>query len=215
MARPPKPVVPDNGRKAVAVGVLAGTAVVVALMGRAFGSVRAHAGEAVNAKGLAAALPYVKKWTGVFKAATPLMVLTVLRLESNFNPLEENHTARAEAGGGAWGPMQVLATTAQDVYTALLKSKDPQVAAALKGYAEARDLLGFDLGVLFGVYYLDKLARRFGGDFDMVVAAYQSGPGPVERALAEGKPYDAHLGPYGRQYVELANKFRTQVQAYA
>jgi Transglycosylase SLT domain len=205
-----------DGRKLLAAGVLAGTAVTAALLGRAWGSFSSRRGEALNVAGLQLMLPYVKKWTGIFTSAKPDLVLTIMRLESNFTPTEVNQTERALPGGGAWGVMQVLKTTADGIAQQLRSNGNPEVQKTVKKYdGTGQSVLDPDVGSLFGTYYLDRLAREFNGDFNVVVAAYQAGPGHVKKALAEGKAYDAYLGPLNHQYVAAANKFREQILQYA
>jgi len=206
----------DNSRKALALVTAAGTAVAAAALGRAFGSYYGRT-EMLNTSGLLATLAVAKKWARVFHVPVAT-VLAVIRTESNFHRKAENHSDRAEQRGGAWGLMQVTKDTARDLVKNLVALDDAEVKQTLAkatNAALADALLDADFNVMLGAYYLSKLAARVGAGFDQVVTAYHQGPGPLVRAAGEGKPWDAYVGPLGREYLATATKYHAEVAPYA
>lgn len=95
--------------------------------------------------------------------ADPLMVLAVIQVESRFDPW-------AVSPQGALGLMQVRPATAREIAPRL-------------GIRWTSDDLLFDpdVNVAIGTYYLTHLLERFDGDLDAALAAYERGPGRVER----------------------------------
>ena len=105
------------------------------------------------------ACPVPQRYRGAFEAAAQdthlpvALILAVARVESNLD-----HTARSEAG--AQGLLQVMPPTAAELQL------DPSRPES---------------NVLAGARYLEKMIKRFGST-DMALAAYNAGPGAVERA---------------------------------
>lgn len=83
----------------------------------------------------------------------PLLMAAVVETESSFNP-------RAISHRGATGLMQVLPSTAALEQEALL---DPET------------------NLEQGALYLRRLLRRYDGDLELALAAYNAGPGNVRR----------------------------------
>lgn len=103
-----------------------------------------------------AAAPYAD---AVHRAATyyqlpPELLWAVIKVESNFRD-------RAVSPAGARGLMQLMPSTARAI--GVRDSLDPQ-----------QNILG-------GAYYLRYLANRFAGDMYYTLAAYNAGPGAVQR----------------------------------
>jgi soluble lytic murein transglycosylase-like protein len=87
----------------------------------------------------------------------PHLVAAMIRVESAFNP-------RAVSRKGACGLMQLLPATARRF-----------------GLRKKKDLFDPQKNVQAGVRYLKWLTRRFGGDIEKILAAYNAGEGAVER----------------------------------
>jgi len=113
-------------------------------------------------------------WESVTHWATaygvdPLLVLAVIRQESNFLPT-------AVSSSDARGLMQLLPSTAK--WIAESKVKEP--------FSEDR-LTDPDLNIRLGTWYLGYLIRLFDSDVAWAVAAYNGGQGNVDRWTAAAK----------------------------
>jgi soluble lytic murein transglycosylase-like protein len=84
-----------------------------------------------------------------------LLVAAIVEAESGFVPDRVSPK-------GAVGLMQVLPSTAGE-------------------YGEDKDLLDPRTNLDVGSRYLGRLIKNFGGDLELAVAAYNAGPGAVER----------------------------------
>ena len=107
----------------------------------------------------------------------PALVHAIVRAESGFDPL-------AVSRRGALGLMQLMPATAAEV-------------GVRDAFHPAENLEG-------GVSYLRGLLDRYGGDVRLALAAYNAGPGAVERA--GGIPPFAET----RAYVERVLRFRRE-----
>jgi soluble lytic murein transglycosylase len=97
------------------------------------------------------------------------LVIAVMHVESRFH-------AFARSDKGALGLMQVMPATGAEIA--------PGVGVDWRG---PQTLFDPHANVRLGVAYLAWLHRRF-GDLDVVLTAYNAGPGAVSQRLREGRP---------------------------
>ncbi len=100
------------------------------------------------------------------------LVLAVMHVESRFNPF-------AVSPVGAIGLMQLLPTTAEEL---ALERGIP--------WRGTRTLFEPEINVVLGVAYLRWLRDRY-GSLDATLAAYNWGPGRIDRRLRAGRPLPA------------------------
>ncbi|MGV0034168.1 MAG: transglycosylase SLT domain-containing protein, partial [Candidatus Azotimanducaceae bacterium WSBS_2022_MAG_OTU7] len=101
--------------------------------------------------------------------------LAVARQESAFMP-------DAKSSSGALGVMQLMPGTAK------------QVAGKIGvSYASNRSLIEPDLNIRLGTNYLGEMLRRFDNNRILASAAYNAGPGRVNRWLNPNVPFDVWI----------------------
>jgi len=126
-------------------------------------------------------LAYPQDYVGLLDAAeseavSPEMMLALMRQESFFDPL-------AGSGAGASGLTQVIPSTAQEIATDL----------GVSDFVND-DLLRPVVSVRFGAHYLEKQLAAFDGNLYYALAAYNAGPGAVEKwREASGDDVDMFL----------------------
>jgi hypothetical protein len=109
----------------------------------------------------------------------PDLLRGLVWVESRFDP-------RAQSPAGARGLMQLMPATAAGLA--------PRVNPS--GRANAYDP---QFNVLAGTLYLSDMLARYRGDVVLALAAYNAGPGNVDRWLEE----DGWLPPRSREYADL------------
>lgn len=106
------------------------------------------------------------------------LIKAVIKAESNFNP-------RAVSSAGAQGLMQLMPSTARGL--GVTDSFDPEQ------------------NIMAGTRFLRDLLARYGGDVDSALAAYNWGPGNVDRHPArlprETREYLARVRRYYDEFV--------------
>ncbi len=109
----------------------------------------------------------------------PALIEAIIQVESSFNP-------EAVSSSGATGLMQLMPGTARD-----LKVTDR--------YSPRQNIHG-------GTRYISELMDRFDRDLTLVVAAYNAGPGRVERH--GGVPNDPVVERYVQKVMRAYHDFR-------
>ncbi len=111
-------------------------------------------------------------------------------LASRMEQVESGGNQAAVSPKGAVGVMQVMPTTAPE-------------AAALAGleFDEQRYLTDPEYNRQLGRAYLAEMLNRFGGDVELAVAAYNAGPGAVQKALAAGDNWKSALPAETQDYL--------------
>lgn len=99
----------------------------------------------------------------------PNWVASVINTESNFN-------VDATSSKGAIGLMQIM----------------PETGAWIGGLLKIEDfkenmIIDPKINIRMGTWYLNKLSNDFNGDFELVLAAYNGGPGNVTKWLGDDK----------------------------
>jgi soluble lytic murein transglycosylase-like protein len=152
------------------------------------------------------------KWTTKFSGVPIEWVMAISKIESGQRPSCATLYGRDLLRGGAWGYMQQTYATALGNARALKLSTDSDVQStlSLNWHGVPTDLQNPDLNVMLAVYHLSVLSKRYGGDFNIVAAAYNQGTGNVDKAL-KGMGVPAGLTAHGQLYVQKANAARTAV----
>lgn len=204
----------------VALGVLALLALALATSGRAEAAPAVRAKAAHRERALTEKTPYYpetakalsEKWGAVFKVPQG-EIMTIIDVESRFDPTEVNDSSRALRQGGAWGFMQVTGDTGAYLVGLLGKSAYMRAKSVPRTLAkfdpnDLRSLLDPDLNVMLGTYYLSLMRKEFGSSFRLVAAAYHQGAGKVKYMIARGQAIPEMLPPYGQEYVAKAEAVR-------
>jgi hypothetical protein len=106
----------------------------------------------------------VKKIAAEFKL-DPILVLSLIKQESAFD-------THAISNTGALGLMQIMPATAADTVTDLART----------------DLITPETNLRTGMRYLSQLLKHYNGNIVFALAAYNSGPGSVNRWIKSSPP---------------------------
>jgi len=111
---------------------------------------------------------YIQKYASKFGVRPDILARMIFQESSNNPRAVGPETSQGTAKGAA----QALDSTARD-----------------PGYGVAPLKNQFDLedSVRFGAEYLAMNLKKFGGDYELALAGYHSGPSRVEKLLAQGK----------------------------
>lgn len=103
-------------------------------------------------------LKYLSQVSKISNKVSPLIVLSLIRQESAFNP-------RARSRVGARGLMQLM----------------PRTARQYKRRLRTRELYSPNTNLRIGIKYLNRLIKKYDGDVIHALAAYNAGEGNVRR----------------------------------
>ncbi|NHK96816.1 MULTISPECIES: lytic transglycosylase domain-containing protein [Rubrivivax] len=164
----------------------------------------APAALAASAAPVAAPAPVTRRWPASLGRALQLApVVDEVALAENLDPLllhaiahvESRHDAAAVSHAGARGVLQLMPAT-----------------AARYGVQGRSALHDAPTNLQAGARHLAMLQRRYGGELDLMLAAYNAGEGAVERHGRRVPPYRETqdyvrrvLGEYGRLRAAAAS----------
>ena len=114
--------------------------------------------------------------------ADPFLIMAIIRAETQFDPDGESHV-------GAQGLMQLMPGTVDDIVKR--GGFSPGIVNYIKDPA---------INIQLGSWYIASLTERYHGNKVAVMAAYNAGPGKVDRWLKNGT-WD------GTQPARIANPF--------
>lgn len=100
--------------------------------------------------------------------------------------VESSNDPNAVSPAGAIGLMQVMPDTAGDI----AKELNDQEFFRLSAKQRIEYLKRQDVSIRYGTYYMDKQLKKYGGDLEAALIAYNAGPGNADKWLAAGRNYD-------------------------
>lgn len=124
------------------------------------------------------------------------LVYAIIRTESRFDPY-------AVSNAGAKGLMQLTDETAQECAKAL----------KVQNFSANR-IFEPDINIRFGCYYLKRLIKKYNGKTENAVAAYNAGPGNVDKWLKKGALCDENLKPVNVPFSETRKYIENVFRAY-
>ncbi|WP_456269999.1 transglycosylase SLT domain-containing protein [Kushneria sp. AK178] len=142
-----------------------------------------------------------QKW-GQQRNVDPWLLMALARRESSFNP-------QAQSPVGARGLMQLMPGTGQHV--------SQQLGVPWQGVTSLEDP---ETNVMLGSAYIRDMAARYSGNRVAAAAAYNAGPGRVDRWLAQSdEPFDLFIEeiPFRetREYVQAVLTYRAIFEGLA
>ncbi len=140
-------------------------------------------------------LPYAEliNQAGKTYGISPELVAAIIKAESSFQP-------RALSKAGAYGLMQVMPGTWR-----LVNSQALVCSGRHEGECGSECFYNPELNIAVGTCYLSQLAKRYPGHAELAVAAYNAGPGAVDKyggipPYAETSDYVARVVDYWYQF---------------
>jgi len=131
--------------------------------------------------------PYSAQLQDIYDNESPELLDLVDRVEQQESGGDQSEVSSA----GAVGVMQVMPDTAPEAAKLAGVKWDPQAYRTDANYNR-----------LLGIAYLSEMLRRYDGDVEKALAAYNAGPGSVENALAtNGDNWLAALPAETQDYV--------------
>lgn len=115
----------------------------------------------------------------------PLLLTALITTESSFNNWAESHK-------GAVGLMQIKPKTGS------------QIAREMSSKWEGlRTLYDPKTNIALGTYYLNKMIKRFGGELELGLEAYNHGPSQLSKYLKEGRRPNKYSGKVIKNYKTI------------
>lgn len=135
------------------------------------------------------ALPYTEliNKAGKTYGVSPELIAAIIKAESSFQP-------RALSKAGAYGLMQVIPGTWRLVNSQALICSDRHA-----GDCGSDCFYNPELNIAIGTYYLGQLIKRYSNHAELAVAAYNAGPGAVDKY--QGIPPYAETTEYVERVV--------------
>lgn len=115
--------------------------------------------------------------------------------------VESGGDAGAVSPAGAVGHMQVMPDTAAEIATELGDRAFPSTAEARAAYLKKPDV-----SRRYGTFYFNKMMRRYGGDVEAALVAYNGGPARADAWLRAGRDdsvLPAETSTYYRKVLAL------------
>lgn len=126
------------------------------------------------------------------KVSGGALVRAVIGAESGNDP-------NAVSPKGAQGLMQVMPETAAEIAAEL----GDDAFFRLSNSGKLRYLRDENVSIRYGTYYLNKMLRRYDGDVEAALIAYNAGPGNADKWVKAGRDYAALPKPEETQpYVQ-------------
>jgi len=142
-------------------------------------------------------IPYAEtiNKAGALYGVSPELIAAVIKAESSFEP-------RALSKAGAYGLMQVIPDTWRFVNRQALICLGRH-----EGECSSACFYNPELNIAIGTCYLSQLAKRYDGNREWAVAAYNAGPGAVDKyggipPYAETTAYVVRVVDYWYQISE-------------
>lgn len=133
-------------------------------------------------------MPTIRKIFSEYHLPNELTLLPMI--ESSFNP-----DARSQRAAGLW---QFIAGTAKDM--------------GLQVRPKLDERLDWEKSTVAAAKYLSFLANKFHGDWGLVLAAYNMGPGAIERAVVEQRARDFWQLEVREETTQYVPKFLAMIQ---
>ena len=133
-------------------------------------------------------MPTIRKIFAEYQLPNELMLLPMI--ESSFDP-----NARSQRAAGLW---QFVEGTAKDM--------------GLQVRPKLDERLDWELSTVAAAKYLCFLANKFHGDWGLVLAAYNMGPGAIERAMVDQGTEDFWTLKVREETAQYVPKFLAMIQ---
>lgn len=149
----------------------------------------------------------ISQWAGKINYAARLFGVDA-NLVAAVLVTESTGYQKAKSSEGAQGLMQLIPGTMQYART-LVSAKYPTQVMSL----DPTDPL---TNILCGTAYLASLLTSFGGDHEKAIAAYNAGPGTVDRfdKTGHGLPYGINILGDGRDYTQTGGTGPSDPRGY-